>query len=131
MAGVGPMKNSSELKNVASEKFIHLTTTGRKTGKPRTVELWFAVDGGKVYLSHEGEETNWMKNVAKNEQVAFEIAGKNFTGKARYLKDAEDAAWIAKVTLYEKYYGKASKEVIEDWFSLSRLLLIHDVCPAT
>jgi deazaflavin-dependent oxidoreductase (nitroreductase family) len=125
------MANMNELENAACEEFIHLTTTGRKTGKPRMVELWFAFSGGKVYLSHEGEDTDWMKNIKKNEQVAFEIAGKNFTGRARYLKDREDEAWIAKVALYEKYYGKASKEVIEDWFSLSRLLLIDDVCPGT
>lgn len=125
------MKNLNELESVASERFIHLTTTGRKTGKPRMVELWFAFSGGRVYLSHEGEETGWMKNIKENEQVAFEIAGKSFTGKARYLKDGEDDAWIAKVALYEKYYGKASKEVIEDWFSLSRLLLIDDVRPST
>ena len=118
------------LANVASERFIHLTSTGRKTGKPHMVELWFAVNGGKVYLSHEGEETDWMKNIKKNEQVAFEIGGKDFTGKARYLKDREDEAWTAKVALHEKYYGKASKEVIEDWFSLSKLLLIDDVCRA-
>jgi len=125
------MTNLNELENVASEKFIHLTSTGRKTGKPRMVELWFAFNGGKVYLSHEGEETDWMRNIKKNEQVTFEIAGKSFTGKARYLKDSEDKAWIARVALYEKYYGKASKEVIEDWFSLSRLLLIDDVRPST
>jgi deazaflavin-dependent oxidoreductase (nitroreductase family) len=130
-AGVGTMANMNELQNVASEKFIHLTTIGRKTGKPRMVELWFAVNGGKVYLSHEGEDTDWMKNINKNEHVAFEIGGKSFTGKARYLKDREDEAWTAKVALYEKYYGKASKEVIEDWFSLSKLLLIDDVCPGT
>ena len=45
------------LANVAVEKYIHLTTNGRKSGKPHTVELWFAVDGHRVYLSHEGEET--------------------------------------------------------------------------
>jgi len=95
------------------------------------VELWFAFSGGKVYLSHEGEETDWIKNIKENEQVTFEIAGKSFTGKARYLRDSEDKAWIARVALYEKYYGKASKEVIEDWFSLSRLLLIDDVRPST
>jgi hypothetical protein len=30
-----------ELQNVASKKLIHVTTTGRKTGKRHTVELWF------------------------------------------------------------------------------------------
>ena len=91
------------------------------------MELWFAVNDGKVYLSHEDEETDWMRNIKKNAQVTFEISGKNFTGKARYLNDLEDEAWTAKVALYEKYYGRASKEAIEDWFSLSKLLLIDAV----
>ena len=70
-----------------------------------------------------------MRNIKKNEQVVFEIGGKRYTGKARYLQDHEEEAWTGKVTLYEKYYGKASKEVILDWFSLSRLLLIDAVSP--
>ena len=67
-----------------------------------------------------------MKNIKNNAQVAFEIDGKHFTGKARYVNDCEHEAWTAKAALYEKYYGKASKEAIEDWFSLSKLLLIGD-----
>jgi deazaflavin-dependent oxidoreductase (nitroreductase family) len=122
------MANLNELADVRSAKFIHLTTTGRRTGKLHTVELWFAVNDGKVYLSHEGEETDWMRNIKKNAWVIFEISGKNFAGKAQYLD--EDEARIAKVALCEKYYGKASKEVIEDWFSLSKLLLIDAVCLA-
>jgi len=89
------------------------------------VELWFALNSDKVYLSHEGKETDWMKNVKRNDQVSFEISGKNFNGTARLLESNTEEAWEAKVALYEKYYGKASKEVIEDWFSLSKLLLIQ------
>ena len=66
-----------------------------------------------------------MKNIKKNGQVAFEIGGKNFRGKARYLYSHTEEAWKGKLALYEKYYGKASKEVIEDWFSLSRLVVIE------
>jgi len=66
-----------------------------------------------------------MKNVKKNGQVAFEIGGKNFAGTARLLEGNTDEAWAGKVTLYEKYYGKAAKEVIEDWFSLSKLIAIE------
>jgi deazaflavin-dependent oxidoreductase (nitroreductase family) len=114
-----------DLAEVASKKLIHLTTKGRKTGKPHTVELWFAADGNKVYLSHEGEETDWMKNIKKNDAVTFDIGGKSFHGKARYLEGGTSEAEIAKAALYEKYYGKATKEVIEDWFSLSKLLVIE------
>lgn len=119
------MANGEDLKKVASRKFIHLTTKGRRSGKAHTVELWFAVGNGKVYLSHEGEETDWMKNIKKNGQVTFEIGGKNFNGNARHLGDGTDEAWTGKSTLYEKYYNKAAKEVIEDWFSLSKLLVIE------
>lgn len=114
-----------ELQKVASQRLIHVTTIGRKTRNPHTVELWFAVRNGKVYLSHEGSETDWMKNIKNNDQISFEIGGKNFTGRAHLLENGTEEAWEAEVTLYEKYYGKAAKEIIEDWFSLSRLIAIE------
>ena len=120
------MVNWNDLANVGSQKFIHLTTKGRRSGKLHTVELWFAVGNGKVFLSHEGEETDWMKNIKKNSQVSFEIGGKNFNGKARHLDDGTEETWTGKMALYEKYYGKAAKEVIEDWFSLSKLIAIEE-----
>lgn len=115
---------SADLAKVPSPKFIHLTTKGRKTGRSHMVELWFALGEDKVFLSHEGDETDWMKNIKENGEVSFEIGGKNFTGKAHYVDDHSDEAWQCKVALYEKYYGKATKEVIEDWFSLSKLVAI-------
>jgi deazaflavin-dependent oxidoreductase (nitroreductase family) len=114
-----------ELVKVADQKFIHLTAVGRSTGKPHTVELWFAINGARVYLSHEGKWTDWMKNVRKNGEVSFEIGGRHFVGYARWLEDHMEEAWAGKLALYEKYYGKAAKEVIKDWFSLSRLLSIN------
>jgi deazaflavin-dependent oxidoreductase (nitroreductase family) len=114
-----------ELAKVKNKKLIHLTTLGRKTAKPHMVELWFAMNRDRVYLSHEGEDTDWMKNIEKHEHVSFEIGGRNFTGKARLLDNKAEEAWEGKVALYEKYYVKASKETIEDWFSLSKLLLIE------
>ena len=116
---------NGDLASVASQKFIHLTTVGRKTGKPRTVELWFAICGNRVYLSHEGKEAHWMKNINKSSNVAFEIGGKSFAGKARLLEEQTEESWMAKIALYEKYYGKASKEVIGDWFSLSKVLAVE------
>lgn len=113
-----------DLVKVAAQKFIHLTTKGRKTGKNHTVELWFALEGERVFLSHEGEETDWMKNVKKNGKVDFEIGGKRFTGTARLLEDGTEEAWTGKVALYRKYYGEATREIIQDWFSLSKLLAI-------
>ncbi len=118
-----PMTNEKPAK-IASQKTLNLTTQGRKTGKSHTVEVWFAVSKDKVYLSHEGNETDWMKNIQKKSQVSFEIGGKNFEGEAHYVQDGTDESWAGKVALYEKYYGIASREIIEDWFSLSRVIMV-------
>ena len=124
-AGEREVSCEIDLAEVASKKLIHLTTKGRKTGKPHTVELWFAVHGDKIYLGHEGEETDWMRNIKKNDMVTFKIGGKNFHGKTRYLENGTSEAEKGKLALYEKYYGKATREVIEDWFSLSKLFAIQ------
>jgi hypothetical protein len=65
-----------------------------------------------------------MKNIKKHGNVSFEIGGRNFTGIAHLLEADSKEAWEGKFALYEKYYGEASKETIEDWFSLSKLLRI-------
>lgn len=119
------MLNQVDLERVGFEKFIHLTTKGRATGKRHTVELWFAAKNSDVYLSHEGAETDWMRNIKQSGQVSFEIGGLTFNGHARYLEDGTDEAWKGKLALYGKYYGKATREVIEDWFSLSTVIVIE------
>ena len=119
------MAYTDKLMKVRSQKFIHLTTKGRKTGRPHSVELWFAASDGKVFLSHEGKETDWMKNIKENGEVSFEIGGENFTGKSHYIDEDPDEARRCKVALYEKYYGKSTKEIIDDWFSLSTLVAIE------
>jgi len=105
------------MERVKDERFVHLTTKGRRTGRPHTVELWFALSGGSVYLSHEGERTDWMKNLARESAVTVRIDGVTSWASARVAEGA--ARELGKRALYEKYYGRASKEVIDDWFDLS------------
>ena len=109
-----------DVTRVADEKYIYLTTKGRKTGNPHTVELWFAVAGKKIYLSHEGTHTDWMKNILKDNHVKFKIGKPQFKGTARIAKDGE-AFELGKHALYLKYYGNADEDTINDWFSESTI----------
>jgi deazaflavin-dependent oxidoreductase (nitroreductase family) len=110
------------MEDVKDERFIYLTTIGRKSGKPHTVELWFAFSKGAVYLSHEGDHTDWMKNIAKHGSVSMRIDGVESKGDARITTETEDARETGKKMLYEKYYGPTSQEVIDDWFELSTVV---------
>ena len=109
------------IESVKDQKFIHIATLGRKSNKPHKVELWFAVSNGKIYLSHEGERTDWMKNLAKNPKVSVEIDSLKFNVSAKILREGRSRDAGAKA-LYEKYYHTARKEVIDDWFSLSTVV---------
>jgi len=116
--------NASELESVDKEKLIHITTIGRKSGKVHTVELWFAVAGGAVYLSHEGARTDWMKNIDAHARVGVKVRKLTFEADAEVVK-AGAPREEGKKALYEKYYGPASKEVIDDWFSLSQVIQVN------
>ena len=114
----------TKIDSVANEKYVYLRTIGRKTKNPHIVELWFAVAEGKIYLSHEGPYTDWMKNILKDQNVEFRIGKYKFTGKARIFPDGS-AFETGKNALYFKYYGNASREVIDDWFSESTVIEIR------
>ena len=112
-----------DLVSVADEKYIYLTTIGRRTGRPHTVELWFAVAQGNLYLSHEGKYTDWMKNILNNNRLTFTIKSLNGEGAARIVGGG-DAFETGKSALYRKYYGAARKDIIDDWFSESTVIEI-------
>lgn len=42
---------------------VRVTHFGRKTGKPFTVTLWFAVIDGRVWIGSLTKDRSWVKNV--------------------------------------------------------------------
>ena len=73
----------------AAERLCYLTTTGRVTGKPHEIEIWFArpADGGdRIYmLSGGGRNRDWVLNLIANPRVSVRIAGTTYYGTATPL----------------------------------------------
>jgi deazaflavin-dependent oxidoreductase (nitroreductase family) len=86
-----------------AEDYCYLTTTGRVSGKPREIEIWFGLEGDTLYmLSGGGERSAWVRNLSAEPSVSVRIAGTTFPGRARVVEDpAEDA--LARRLLLEKY----------------------------
>ena len=116
------MRNLDEIKK---EKFVYLTTKGRKSGRDHEVELWFAISDGRVYLSHEGKHTDWMKNLIRDDNVKLKIGSETFNGQAKLTELGSTGRVRGMEALYSKYYGPASKETLDDWFELSSLIEIE------
>src|SRR5439155_642959 len=56
------------------EDFCYVTTTGRRTGNPHQIEIWFGSDGDTIYLlSGGGDRSDWFKNLRADPAVLVRI----------------------------------------------------------
>ena len=99
-----PLKNVPALDPaVAEEPYCYLTTTGRISGEPREIEIWFGLVGATVYLlSGGGDSSNWVRNVRRDAAVAVRIAGTTWPGRARIVEDPDEDE-RARTLLVDKY----------------------------
>lgn len=85
-----------------------LTTTGRRTGKLRTVPAFYLRDGDRYVLCNvrpPHERTNpWVLNVLANPRVRLTIRHETLDGRARRADESEvDRYWPALVQLWPAY----------------------------
>ncbi len=90
-----------------SEPSAYLTTTGRITGKPHEIEIWFALHGTTAYLmngdsKHDAGKADWVRNLRKHPAVTLRIAQQTFEATARLVADADEDA-LARRILLAKY----------------------------
>jgi deazaflavin-dependent oxidoreductase (nitroreductase family) len=85
------------------EPFCYLTTTGRVTGEPHRIEIWFAADGMRIYLLAGGRDrADWVSNLLRDPRCRVEIGAQVFSGQGRIVEGtAVDR--IARDLVYEKY----------------------------
>jgi deazaflavin-dependent oxidoreductase (nitroreductase family) len=104
-----------DFRGLTEESFCYLTTTGRVTGRPHEIEIWYALapETRTLYmLSGGGDRSDWVKNLRRNPEVEIRIAGEHLAGKARETRDAEEDE-LARRLLVEKY--ESSPGSLENW----------------
>lgn len=93
-----------DLSSLANEEFCYLTTTGRVSGLPREIEIWFGVNRDTLYMLSGGRKSsNWIRNLMRKPEVSIRIAGQTFTGNARLVEADTDEDRMARKLLVEKY----------------------------
>jgi hypothetical protein len=55
----------------ARGRTVDITTVGRRSGKPRRIEIWFYRADGKVYLSSLPAKRGWYANLKANPRFTF------------------------------------------------------------
>jgi len=85
--------------SLGAESYCYLTTTGRVTGEPREIEIWFALEGDTVYM--------------REPRVTVRIGEVTFEGRARAIDDPDEDA-LARRLLPEKYRPRYGGD-LDDW----------------
>lgn len=86
-----------------SDEYCYLTTTGRRSGEPHRIEIWYARDGDTLYLlSGDGRRSDWVRNLASNPTVTVEVDGDRRPATARIVAD-DDESERARKLVFEKY----------------------------
>lgn len=95
----------------ADRDFCHVTTVGRRTGRPHTVEIWFAVHGATIFIV-SSEDADWVRNAVAHARVAVRVGDETREGRARIVTDPVEAA-LARRLLPEKY--RSYEDGLKEW----------------
>ena len=102
------------LSDVSTEEYCYLTTTGRISGRPHEIEIWFGANDSTLYLPSGSEKSDWVRNLLKDSSVTMRIANYTFTGAARVVRDKEEEL-SARYLIAEKYQEWEEGKTLSQW----------------
>jgi deazaflavin-dependent oxidoreductase (nitroreductase family) len=89
------------------QPFCYLTTTGRVSGRPHTIEIWFALQGRTLYLlSGGGRRADWVRNLLAHPEVTVRLGrrdGARRPGRGRVVEPGTDEDELARRLVAGKY----------------------------
>jgi deazaflavin-dependent oxidoreductase (nitroreductase family) len=98
-----------------SPKYLYLTTTGRLSGRPRRIEIWFTRHEGRYYLVAEhGRRAQWVQNLLADPAVRARVGTRSFRARARVVDRGAERDLVGAVRRRsEAKYGWGDGLVVE------------------
>lgn len=104
------MTSSADFDSLA---VIELTTTGRVTGRPHRVEIWFALREATIYvLSGGGNRSDWVRNLTYNSEATIRAGESEYVGVGRIVIDKVEER-LARDAVFAKYSSLYSGNLSE------------------
>lgn len=96
-------------------QYLYLTTTGRKSGNPHEIEIWFVAHDGAYYLvSEKRDRADWVQNILHNPAITFRVAEQTFRGAGRTVDPAAEPALAEAVSaLMDTKYNWSAGLIVE------------------
>jgi deazaflavin-dependent oxidoreductase (nitroreductase family) len=82
---------------------VHLTTVGRVSGRPHTIEIWFAQQGATLYmLSGGAARSDWVRNLTRTPAAKVRVGEREYVGVGRIVTDPEEER-LARDAVHDQY----------------------------
>jgi deazaflavin-dependent oxidoreductase (nitroreductase family) len=92
---------------------IHLTVTGRKSGRAISIPVWFVFEDGKLYLLPvQGSDTQWYKNVLNKPTIRIDARGTQAEVKVVPVSEAKQVSSVV-----EKFRAKYGAGDVKKYYS--------------
>ena len=96
-------------------EYLYLTTTGRRTGASREIEIWFTRHADRYYvIAEHGGSAQWVRNLQEKPDVHVRVGDASFPAHARVVDARAERELTATIRqLSEAKYGWGDGLVVE------------------
>jgi len=92
---------------------ITITTTGRKTGRPRSVPVWFVLERQQMWLlPTDGSHNHWFRNLLADPTLIIRAGRYRRTLRARPLRSKTAVGRVAA-----RFRAKYGREDVHSYYS--------------
>ena len=109
---------------LAQDRVIDITTTGRASGQPRRIEMWFHNLDGELYLTGTPGKRDWYANLVAHSDFTFHLKGSAVADlPARATPITEPAARQAILSRILPNLNRVDE--LETWMAASPLVAVN------
>lgn len=110
---------------LARDMTIDITTTGRKSGQSRRIEIWFLNVDGSIYITGSTGRRDWYANLLANPVLQFHLKESTSADLAASANAVEDEAERRQVfeAVTAKWYR--DQEPVEGLVAEAPMVRIH------
>lgn len=108
-----PIQKSALKNRLSQSSEVNLTVTGRKSGRPITIPIWFVLENDALYLLPvHGSDTHWYKNALENPSIRIESRDINVELRAVAIVDSSKV-----LPVVERFRGKYGASNVKKYYS--------------
>ena len=102
-----------------------ITTTGRRSGQPRRVEIWYFLVDGRVYLTGTPGPRDWLANLRVRPELVFHLkegARADLAAQAVIIDDTSERRRVMGAIMAGNSWFRTQPFDLEAWVAASPLV---------